>query len=50
MTDFVLTDYSWRRFLDDGILDDDRRPQLQTEFDAFVNEGYGTNACFAAAG
>lgn len=48
MTDHVLANWSWLRFLEMGILDDVLRPLLDAEFAAFVTAGYGEKGCFAA--
>lgn len=50
MTDHVLANWSWLRFLEMGILDPELRPALQTRFDGFVSDGYGEKGCFAASG
>ena len=50
MTDHVLANWSWLRFLEMGILDPVLRPLLDAEFAAFVSAGYGEKGCFAATG
>ncbi|MDJ0961597.1 MAG: hypothetical protein QNJ88_13145 [Acidimicrobiia bacterium] len=49
MTNHVLANYSWLRFLNEGILDRDLRPQQQSNFNTFVLAGYGEKGCSAAS-